>query len=162
MEMQRAWPWTAYAAQIPATVFRRGVRTWTVWHQAPSRVTAGESAETLRQDWSLKEDCFRQGPRGPEYYYSPEGGGEKKNRRINENVETHNQEDVNAWEPRDKTAIQDKTKCLRTNYGPITSCGKKKRPKAGKLDRLWLLFVDCSPLFLSSVSSTLSWYWENK
>lgn len=77
-------------------------------------------------EWSLREDCFRQGPRGPEYYYSPEGGREKKNRRINENVETHNQDDVNAREPRDKTAIQDKTKCLRTNYGPITSCRQKK------------------------------------
>lgn len=38
---------------------------------------------------------------------------------------------------------------------------EQKRPKAGKLDRWWLLFVDCLPYFLLSVSWTLSWHREN-
>lgn len=156
MEMQCAWPWTACAAQISATAYRRGVRTCQWGTQAPSHVTAREGVETLWREWSSREDCFRQGPRDPEYYDSPEGGAGKREQK-NKWECRNSQEDVSAWEPRDKTVIQDKTKCLRTNYGPITSC-RKKRLKAEKLDRWWLLFVYCSPLFILTVLSTLSEY----
>lgn len=118
-------------------------------HQAPSHVTARISGETLWEEWSLKEDCFRQGPRDPEHYYSPEGGGDNKNRRTNQNAETHNQE---AEEPRGKN------KARPSVWGQtmVPSLLVENRLKAGKLCRWRLLFVDCSPSFILSVSSALS------
>lgn len=126
MEM-RAWPWTAHAAQIPATACRqrvmtcqRGAGPFLVWRLEKVRRLCGRTAE-----WSLREDCFRQEPQGPEYYHSPEGGRERRSRRTNENEETHNQEDVNARKPQDKAVIKDNAEYLRTNYSPITSCRER-------------------------------------
>ena len=75
---------------------------------------------------------------------------ENYNRKTNENVETYKRsrcECLRALGENSCTSVWG-----QILSGPITSW-RRKKAQGCKLDRWWLLFVDCVPVFIFSVSS---------